>query len=111
MKEVVITADSTCDLPKSIIEKNNIVITPLSILLGEESFKDGVDVFPQNVYAFVAKTGTLPNTSAVTPAQYYEVFDKITKEGKAVVHISLSSLFLQAIKMPALQLLILKMYM
>ena len=50
MKEVVITADSTCDLPKSIIEKNNIVITPLSILLGEESFKDGVDVFPQNVY-------------------------------------------------------------
>lgn len=38
MKEVVITADSTCDLPKSIIEKNNIVITPLSILLGEESF-------------------------------------------------------------------------
>ena len=91
MKEVVITADSTCDLPKSIIEKNNIVITPLSILLGEESFKDGVDVFPQNVYDFVAKTGTLPKTSAVTPAQYYEVFDKITKEGKAVVHISLSS--------------------
>ena len=54
-------------------------------------FKDGVDVFPQNVYDFVAKTGTLPKTSAVTPAQYYEVFDKITKEGKAVVHISLSS--------------------
>ena len=39
----------------------------------------------------MAKTGTLPKTSAVTPAQYYEVFDKITKEGKAVVHISLSS--------------------
>lgn len=46
MKEVVITADSTCDLPKSIIEKNNIVITPLSILLGEDTFLDGVDVFP-----------------------------------------------------------------
>ena len=30
--------------------------------LGEESFKDGVDVFPQNVYDFVAKTGTLPKT-------------------------------------------------
>ena len=38
MKEVVITADSTCDLPKSIIEKNNIVITPLSILLGAPNF-------------------------------------------------------------------------
>ena len=60
MKEVVITADSTCDLPKSIIEKNNIVITPLSILLGEDTFLDGVDVFPANVYEFVARTGTLP---------------------------------------------------
>ena len=68
MKEVVITADSTCDLPKSIIEKNNIVITPLSILLGEESFKDGVDVFPQNFYDFVGKKGTHPKKKAVTTA-------------------------------------------
>lgn len=91
MKEVVITADSTCDLPKSIIEKNNIVITPLSILLGEDTFSDGVDVFPKNIYEFVAKTGTLPKTAAVTPAQYFDLFDKITKQGKAIVHISLSS--------------------
>ena len=52
MKEVVITADSTCDLPKSIIEKNNIVITPLSILLGEESFFLGFVFFYQNFYYF-----------------------------------------------------------
>ena len=91
MKEVVITADSTCDLPKSIIEKNNIVITPLSILLGEDTFLDGVDVFPSNVYEFVARTGTLPKTAAVAPSAYFDLFDKLTKQGKAVVHISLSS--------------------
>lgn len=91
MKDVVITADSTCDLPKSIIEKNNIIIIPLSILLGDDTFSDGVDVFPKNIYEFVARTGVLPKTAAVTPAQYFEVFDKITKQGKSVVHISLSS--------------------
>ena len=91
MKEVVITADSTCDLPKGIIEKNNIVITPLSILLGEDTFLDGVDVFPANVYEFVARTGTLPKTAAVAPSAYFDLFDKLTKQGKAVVHISLSS--------------------
>ena len=58
MKEVVITADSTCDLPKSIIEKNNIVITPLSILLGEDTFLDGVDVFPANVFVPVLATNS-----------------------------------------------------
>ena len=91
MKEVVITADSTCDLPKSIIEENNIIITPLSILLGDKTYTDGVDIFPSDIYDYVSKTGTLPKTSAVTPAQYFEVFDKITSQGKAVVHIALSS--------------------
>ncbi len=91
MKEVIITADSTCDLPKSIIEKNNIVITPLSILLGDKTYTDGVDIFPSDIYDFVKETRTLPKTSAVTPAQYFDVFEKITSQGKAVVHISLSS--------------------
>ncbi|MCH5321660.1 MAG: DegV family protein [Eubacterium sp.] len=91
MKEVVISADSTCDLPPHIIEENGIVITPLSVLLGDKSYLDGVDVFPGDIYEYVEKTGILPKTSAVTPAQYYEVFEKAAKEGKSVVHISLSS--------------------
>lgn len=52
---------------------------------------DGVDVFPANVYEFVARTGTLPKTAAVAPSAYFDLFDKLTKQGKAVVHISLSS--------------------
>ncbi len=91
MKEVVITADSTCDLPPDIIKKNNIIITPLSVLLGDYSYQDGVDVFPSDIYDYVDETGILPKTSAVTPSQYYEVFERLTQEGKAVVHIGLSS--------------------
>lgn len=91
MKDVVITADSTCDLPSHIIKENNIVITPLSILLGDKSYLDGVDVFPKDIYDYVAKTGDLPKTAAVTPAQYYALFEEITSQGKSVVHIGLSS--------------------
>lgn len=91
MKEVVITADSTCDLPKHLIEKNNIIITPLSVLLGENAYRDGINVFPQDIYSYVKETGELPKTAAVTPAQYSELFERLTAEGKAVVHIGLSS--------------------
>lgn len=91
MKDVIITADSTCDLPSQFIEQNNIIILPLSVLLGDKSYYDGIDVFPKEIYAYVEKTGILPKTSAVTPAQYYEVFEKAHEEGKAVVHIGLSS--------------------
>lgn len=91
MKEVIITADSTCDLPPQLIEQNNIIILPLSVLLGDQSYQDGIDVFPKDIYSYVERTGILPKTSAVTPARYYEVFEKAAEEGKAVVHIGLSS--------------------
>lgn len=91
MKDIIITADSTCDLPQQIIKNNNIIIFPLSVLLGEESYQDGIDIFPKDIYSYVEKTGILPKTSAVTPSQYYEVFEKATQENKAVVHIGLSS--------------------
>lgn len=91
MKEVIITADSTCDLPLNLIEQNNIIITPLTVTLGDNSYQDGVDVFPKDIYEYVEKTGVLPKTSAVTPARYYEVFEKANEQGKSVVHIGLSS--------------------
>lgn len=91
MKEVLITADSTCDLPSHIIEQHDIEILPLSVLLGDKSYYDGINVFPEDIYAYVDQTGTLPKTAAVTPAQYYEVFEKAHDDGKAVVHIGLSS--------------------
>lgn len=89
--EVVITADSTCDLPEYLIRENDIVIFPLSILLGEKSFLDGLEIHPADIYEYVGKTGELPKTAAVTPQQYIDVFKQITDEGKAVVHIGLSS--------------------
>lgn len=91
MKDVVITADSTCDLPVDIIEQNNIIITPLTVLLGDDSYRDGIDCFPADIYDYVKQTGVLPKTAAVPPSVYYEIFEEMTKSGKSVVHIGLSS--------------------
>lgn len=90
-RNIAITADSTCDLPKSIIEENDITIIPLSILLGDKSYTDGVDISPKDIYEHVETTGELPKTSAVTPTVYHDVFEKLTSQGKKVVHIGFSS--------------------
>lgn len=91
LKEVIITADSACDLPSQLISENGIVIFPLSVLLGDDSFLDGVDIFPDDIYRFVEKTGNLPKTAAVPPTKYMSVFEELTSQGKAVVNIGLSS--------------------
>lgn len=90
-KSVAITADSTCDLPQSYVTENEITIIPLSILLGDKSYRDGIDVTPEDIYRYVDKNGVLPKTSAVTPAEYHKVFKSLTDEGKKVVHIGFSS--------------------
>lgn len=89
--DIVITADSTCDLPDYLVQENDIVIFPLSILLGDKSYLDGIEIHPKEIYNHVEKTGDLPKTAAVTPQQYMDIFKQITDEGKAVVHIGLSS--------------------
>ena len=88
---IAITTDSTCDLPQSLIESNGITVIPLTVLLGDSVYRDGIDIKPNDIYDYVAKTGELPKTSAVTPETYYNVFKKLTDEGKRVVHIGFSS--------------------
>lgn len=91
IKDIAITTDSTCDLPQRFIDENDITVVPLTVLLGDTVYRDGVDIKSDDVYSFVEKTGKLPKTSAVTPAEYFEVFKQLTDEGKKVVHIGFSS--------------------
>lgn len=91
VKDIAITTDSTCDLPQRFIDENDITVVPLTVLLGDTVYRDGVDIKPDDIYSFVEKTGKLPKTSAVTPAEYFEVFKQLTDEGKKVVHIGFSS--------------------
>lgn len=90
-KKVIITSDSTTDLPEELKEKYGIGVIPLSITLGDDAYKDGVDVDPDYIYSYVAANGTLPKTSAVNIADYTEFFKGFTDKGFAIVHFSLSS--------------------
>ncbi len=66
---VKILSDSTCDLPKEIIEKYNIAIIPLHIILGEEDYKDGMDITVDEIYQWADANESTPKTSAVSPEE------------------------------------------
>ena len=59
-----IIADSTCDLSKELIEKYDITILPLHIILGEEEYLDGVTITPDEIYKWSDANNTTPKTSA-----------------------------------------------
>lgn len=91
MASVKITCDSTCDLSQKFYTENQIEVIPMVISLGEDTFFDGVDVHPKDIFAYAEATGTLPKTGAPSIGTYSEVFHRLTESGYDVVHISLSS--------------------
>lgn len=62
---IKIVADSTCDLSKELLEKYNIQIAPLHILLGEQEYLDGVNITPDEIYAWADENNDTPKTSAI----------------------------------------------
>lgn len=80
-----IIADSTCDLSKELIEKYDIEIFPLHIILGDEEYLDGVNISPAEIYAWSDANKTTPKTSALDMNTPIEVFGKYLDEGREVV--------------------------
>lgn len=90
---VKIISDSTCDLSPELIEKYGIAIVPLSVTLGNATGLDGLDVRPEDIYAYVRESNALPKTSAVNVDEYRRVFEFWSKSGYAIVHFCISSEF------------------
>ena len=90
-KQIIISSDSTCDLSHELIERYNIRILPMGISLGDEIFRDGIDITPDAIYAHAAETGQLPKTSAINMAEDADFFEELTRDGSAVIHFTISS--------------------
>ena len=48
--KIKITADSTCDLSEELLKKWDIALMPMHILMGEDSYLDGVTVHPAAIW-------------------------------------------------------------
>lgn len=88
--KIAISAESTIDMPKELLEKYDIHTVAFTILLGDKLALDG-KITPSEIFEFVGQTKILPKTSAVNEEQYKEHFASLKKEYDAILHFSLSS--------------------
>ena len=88
--KICISAESTIDLPREILDEFEIKTVPFTITLGTETGLDGVTT-PDVIFDYVDRTGVLPKTSAVNVGQFDEYFRKLLKDYDEVIHFSLSS--------------------
>lgn len=92
MSDFIISCCSTADLSREFLKENDIEYTCFHFNLDGKEYPDDLGVsMPISEFYKKMAGGSEPTTSQVTVGQYVEFFEKFIKEGKPVLHISLSS--------------------
>lgn len=93
MRNVRIFTDTTADLSPELIEKYNITVMPLYVTLGENTYKDMLEIKADDIFRFYSAGGELPKTSAVSIGDYAEAFRPVVEKGCSILHFTISSDF------------------
>lgn len=88
---IKISTDSACDLSNKLIEQNNIAVIPLTVIMGDDAYLDGINVTPEQIFDFVKTTGILPKTSAPSEEEYISYFKPLLEKYDTIIHVSISS--------------------
>ena len=87
---VKIISDSTCDLSKEIVDRYNIDIVPLHVLMDDNEYEDGVNITPDEIFAWSDANKTTPKTSAPSKESVIETFKPCIEKGYDIVAFAIS---------------------
>lgn len=91
MGNVLITADSTCDLGETFREHYQLHYFPYHIILDNKEYSDGIDITPDDLYRAYRERKILPKTAAIGIAEYTDFFRPFVEQGFEIVHLCLGS--------------------
>lgn len=92
LPEIAIVTDSTSDLTPELMGDLNIDIIPLKIKIGEDYYKDGIELTKRDFWKRVTSESIIPKTSQPSPAEFKEIYERLFKKGyKKIISIHISS--------------------
>lgn len=91
MSKVAIVTDSTVDLPPSISNGYPIYSAPLQVIWDGKTFRDRIDIQPDEFYQRLHQSKTTPTTSQATPAAFNELYRQLLEQDYSILSIHISS--------------------
>jgi DegV family protein with EDD domain len=88
---VTIVTDSISDLPEIVKDELGITVVPMMVNFGEETFRDGVDLTPEQFYKKLETSKVFPHTSVPPPGVFAKTYDKLASETEEILVITVSS--------------------
>lgn len=87
---IKIISDSTCDLSEELLNKYDIDILPLHVVMGDKEYIDGVNISPDEIYVWSDEHKEIPKTSAVGIEEAINLFRKYTDAGEEIIAFAIS---------------------
>lgn len=87
----IIVADTTCGLPKSLLDERGIPFVPQVVIFGDQSFHDDGELDTPEFLRKLKASRSLPKTAAPEPTLYYPIFERARRNGEGVVVVAPSA--------------------
>jgi DegV family protein with EDD domain len=86
-----IITDSTADLTMELYEKHNVTPIPLTIHLGDKTWRDFFDIDIDEYYSLLATGTDFPRTSQPSPQDFINAYTPYVEKGEPILSIHISS--------------------
>lgn len=88
---VKIVTDSTADLPVQLAQELGITVVPVYVRFGDRVYRDRVDMSEDEFYQKLLQSPVHPSTSQPAPADFADIYTKLSRETDEIVSIHVSS--------------------
>jgi DegV family protein with EDD domain len=88
--DIAIVTDSSCDLPKELIDKHQIHVVPLSVHFGETYFLDRLTINPPQFYAMLESTDERASSAQPASKEFQNKYDYLATHYESVIGIQIS---------------------
>jgi len=85
-----IIVDSTCDLPKNLLERFSIAVLRLSVIMDDKTYRDGIDIQLEEVYQAM-RAGKTPKTAQIQAEEAKALFTSIAEAGDDFIYLAFSA--------------------
>ena len=90
---VAVVVDSSTCLPQDLLQATGITIVPHQLIADERVYRDGIDLDTSSFYEMLKSNSAVITTSGPNPQAFLDAFEKVAKETRDILCITLSPKF------------------
>ena len=92
MRRIILSTESGADLPKELVEKYQIQVVPMHVIMEGKDYLDG-ELSVEEVFDYYSRTKKIPSTAATNVQEYHDLFKNIRTDfpDSIIIHIGYTS--------------------